>query len=196
MSLPQEHRTPELAVAEQKMATFTPEDFAALRPLTDEVFLLIGRYIQSYNFIDFNLRRSIELFWHLKMLATEHTGRYPKFGDAELPLVVSQVVAKMDPAKEDVPTALNWLKQIEHGRPYRNLMGHFAAKRMDDDVLVFASKDERDAERVFGKKLQKRHVLTATTTVAALRELVVNIVAPSSWIAVKYADWAKRYDKL
>jgi len=195
MSLPPEYRTPEMEAVSQKMATMTPEEFSALRLLTDEDHHLIGRYIQSYNFIDFNLRRSIELFWHTKMLPSEHVRRYPKYNDAELSDMVAQVVETMDGNEEDIPKALEWLALIKQGRPYRNLMGHFAAKRMDGDIIIFASKNERDAERAFGRRLQRNHIFTASTTAKALHDLNVHIAAPSNWIAFKYAEWCKRYDK-
>jgi hypothetical protein len=194
MSLPPEFRTSELEEINKKLVAFTPEQFGVLAPLTKDDLMLFGVYIQHYNYIDFNLRRSIEVFRHAKMLPPQRAKGYPKYPDAELPTIAMEVVKEMNPAKEDIETSITYLTQIDLGRPYRNIMGHFAAKRFGD-VIVFASKDERDAERTIRKPLNKDGVLIAVAPAAALRGLAVSIGRASDWLAQQFSDWYKRYEK-
>src|SRR5262249_16727714 len=160
------NRTPEMEALNKTLEAMTPEQFSSLPPLTDDDHRLIGIYIQLYNSMDFNLRRAIELFALAKLLPSDLEKKYPRFQHAELASTAGRVVEKMDSSIEDIPHALHQLKEIERGRSFRNLMGHFSAKRFPDkEIVVFVSKDERDAERVQGRRLAETGVLTAMAPV-------------------------------
>ncbi|WP_316189135.1 hypothetical protein [Bradyrhizobium sp. SZCCHNS1054] len=63
---------------------------------------LIGALIQEFNYVDFNLRRAIEIFAHAKLLPEQGARKYPKIHSSEVAGIVQDAVKAMDPAVEDI----------------------------------------------------------------------------------------------
>ncbi len=195
MTLPPENRTPRMAVLESIIANTPREwlmDFPVLQPADHQ---LIGAFIQEFNYIDLNLRRAIETFAHAKLLSASATKKYPKIHSSEVASAVRDAVKAMDPAVEDIPDTIHILSIIERRREIRNLLGHWAARRIPgENAIVLLTKDESDARRTGGAYLANGHVKSAVLDLEDLHTLFDNQLVPIElWVARKISEWRKRY---
>lgn len=166
-------------------------DFPILHP---EDHLLIGAFIQTFNYMDLNLRRAIETFAHAKLLPKKAAGRYPQIHSSEVADTVQDSVKAMDPAVEDITDTTHILWIIERRREIRNLLGHWAARRIPgEDAIVLLSKDENDAKRTGGAYLAAGNVKQAVLDLADLRLIFEQIAEIELWLAQKVSDWHERY---
>ena len=195
MALPPEHRTPRME-ALQAIVDSTPLekriDFPVLQPPDHQ---LIGFFIQSFNYIDFNRRRPIETFAYAKLLQGEAARKYPKIHSSKVASAVQDSVKAMDPAVEDIPETIRILEIIERRREIRNMLCHWAARRIpNEDAIVLLTKDESDAMQIDGAYLDNGYVKSAILDLADIRGLVVNELGPFElWLARKISEWRKRY---
>ena len=195
MALPPEHRTPRME-ALQAIVDSTPLekriDFPVLQPPDHQ---MIGVFIQLFNYMDFNLRRAIETFAYAKLLQGEAARRYPKIHSSKVAITVQDSVKLMDAAVEDIPETIRILAIIERRREIRNLLGHWAARRIpDEDAIVLLTKDESDAMQISGAYLGSGHVKSAILDLADIRGLIIHELAPFDlWLAQKISEWRKRY---
>jgi hypothetical protein len=195
MALPPENRTPRMAMLEA-IVDATPRerlmDFPVLEPQDHQ---LIGMVIQQSNYIDFNLRRAIEIFARAKLLRGDAAKTYPKVHSSRVSIAVQEAVKEMDAAMEDIPDTIWKLTVIERRREIRNLLGHWAARRIpNQDSLLLVTKDESDAMRTGGAYLANGHVKRVVTDLAPLRMIAADELVPLElWLAQKTSQWHKRY---
>ena len=65
----------------------------------------------------------------------------------------------MDAAVENIPETIRILAIIERRREIRNLLGHWAARRIpNEDAIVLLTKDESDAMQISGAYLSNGYV--------------------------------------
>lgn len=195
MALPPEHRTPRMEALQSIVDSAPREklfDFPVLQPPDHQ---MIGVFIQLFNYMDFNLRRAIETFAHAKLLQGRAAKKYPKIHSSEVASVVQDAVKAMDAAVEDIPDTIRILTIIERRREIRNLLGHWAARRIpNEDAIVLLTKDESDAARVGGAYLASGHVKSAVLDLADIRGLIdLQLVPIELWLAQKISEWRKRY---
>lgn len=192
--LPPEHLTEEAEALRAKLAG-APEDALANYPHpTPQDLFLIGAYIQSYAFVDMNLRRCIEVFANADMLAPALKKRVPKLPDGQLVSTVRPIVAAMDPTLENVEDSLQRLDELQELRAYRNLFAHWAVRRVPDaDALVFLTKSERDARQTTGQGLALGELATCHIYASDLQTLHEKLRPQDIWIARKLTDWYERY---
>lgn len=167
-------------------------DFPVLQPADHQ---LIGAFIQYFNYIDLNLRRAIEAFAHAKLLQGEAAKKYPRVHSSIVATAVQDAIRTMDPTLEDIPEAIRILEIIERRREIRNLLGHWAARRVaNEDAIVLLTKNEHDAMQTGGAYLRQGGVKTAVLDLADLRGLIQNELIPFElWLARKTSDWWKRF---
>lgn len=73
-------------------------------------------------------------------------------------------------------------------------MGHFAGKRFpNQDVYVFASKSDRDAQKVLGRSLPVGHVHSAVAGRSEFLEMTKSVEQAQLWLAKKIPEWEQRY---
>jgi hypothetical protein len=194
MALPPEHRTPRVEALEAIVARTPRErlvDFPVLQPSDHQ---MIGTFIQLFNYIDFSLRRAIETFAHAKLLQTEAAKAYPKIHSSKVASTVQDAVKAMDAKVENIADTINVLTIIERRREIRNLLGHWAARRIpDEDAIVLMTKNEADALQTGGAYLATGVVKSATLDLADLRRLIDQIASIELWLAQKTSEWRKRY---
>ena len=131
-----------------------------------------------------------------KMLPKSVAKRYPDLSDSMLTETLIEIVKGMDVEAEDIPMALRWLEDISKARGYRNLVGHFAGKRFpNEDVYVFASKNDRDARKVLGNGLAAHRVHTAVTGRSEFLDMTKSVGFAQLWLANKIPEWDQRYLK-
>lgn len=156
---------------------------------------LIGVFIQLFNYMDFNLRRAIETFAYAKLLQGKAATKYPKIHSSGVASAVQDAVKAMDASVEDIPETIRILEIIERRREVRNLLGHWAARRIaNEDAIVLLTKDESDAMRIGGAYLGNGYVKSAILDLADIRGLITHELAPFElWLAQKISEWRKRY---
>jgi hypothetical protein len=191
MALPSEIKTDKMMAVQVAVGKMSPQEIAALPSLDDEDLRLFGVVMQHFCFIDLNLRRALEIFHLAKRLREKAEKAYPDFPDSALTDVLTEV-AKVEPVEE----SLTWLNAISRCRGFRNLVGHFAAKRYPNaDVYVFASRSERDAKRVLGANLSNHHVHFAMAGRSEFFEMAKGLEDSQGWLAAKIPKWDEQYLK-
>ena len=90
--------------------------------------------------------------------------------------------------------ALTCLEGISKARDNRNLVGHFAGKRFPNQgVYVFASKSDRDAQKVLGRSLPVGHVHSAVAGRSEFLEMTKSVEQAQLWLAKKIPEREQRY---
>jgi hypothetical protein len=192
--LPPEYRTPRIEMLERVVAKTAPEDFFKFPVLTPHDHQLIGMYIQLYNYIDLNLRRSFEAFGQGKLLKGSSEKSYPRIHSSALAGAVQDVVKEMNASVEDIPDSIGKLVEIERRREVRNLIGHWASRRIpNEDAIVLMTKNEGDAKQISGEFVGGGRVKTAVMDLPDLRGLLEHMVPFETWLAAKTSEWRKRY---
>jgi hypothetical protein len=195
MAIPPEHRTLRIE-ALKAIVDSTPReklmDFPVLQPDDHQ---MIGFFIQQFNYMDFNLRRAIETFAHAKLLSEKAAKKYPKIHSSEVASTVQDAVRAMDAAVEDIPETIRILTIIERRREIRNVLGHWAARRIaNEDAIVLLTKNEGDAMQASGAYLSSGHVKTCILDLADIRGLIRDELIPfEPWLARKTSEWRARY---
>lgn len=164
--------------------------FSCTENLRPEDFQLIGALVQMYNFIEFNLRRSIEIFAHAGLIPFPK----PALRMAELVNKAKSAIEKMGAENENIADSLARLNEIELRREFRNLLAHWAAKRViGKDALILFSQDSKDLQRATGKGLEKDFSGYCIINLADIRGLVTHLTSYERWIAEKVSIWHAKY---
>jgi hypothetical protein len=130
---------------------------------TKDDFALVGAIIVIFSYVDFNLRRLLEVCEHVEMIP-QYKGKAANMHMADVARVVQALPIWDENAKQN-------LKDIEEIRKMRNLMAHFVIRRFpNDDAFMFTAKSARDYKRVFGKEPSLGTSLTAVADLAQVRE--------------------------
>ncbi len=145
MSLPKSSSTPRGEYLQSIVAKTRATDLLSWPQPTDD-YELLGEFIAVYSFIDFNLRRFMEVLDHADVLPQAWKG---KKGE-KLPISdVDKVIRAMPGWDQKNILAL---ERIERYRGLRNLLAHFAARRFpNDDAYLFVTKSARDYRQQFGR---------------------------------------------
>lgn len=160
-------------------------DSSELLPLHHDDTFLIGAFVQVFSRIELNLRRSIEIFRAEELI----TKKEPHI--SELVKLIKGAVAALNPQDPDLDDILGKLDEIEFRRPFRNLLAHWAGRRIPGhDAIVLLSMDTRDAETVLGvNALTKDHCLYSVVMLPDLRGLLLHISKYDEWLAKKTSAW-------
>jgi len=195
--IPIEHRNPRVEYLEKVLAGLG-DNPSSLAGLKSDDLRLIGSFIQIYNYIELNLRRSIEIFARSNLLDDAVARKHHRISSKLLVQTLKAAVVKLDPSIEDIDKNLKKLDEIEYRRSVRNLLAHWAAKRIPgEDAIVLMSKDGLDEKQISGEDQSRDdYVRTAIFDLADLRGLVQHIVDYEVWLATKTVEWHKRYVEL
>lgn len=163
---------------------------AKLEPLTGADAALIGQLIQSFNFLEYNLRRSIEIFNHAGL--TKYGKKNPH--SSELAQIVKAGVTAMGIDDATAGVICQTLDDIELHRDTRNHLAHWAAKRIKGhDALYLMSMDQKDAIRRTGSKGDHETSIYCIMNLPDLRRLLQHISKQDVWLAELTAQWFIRY---
>jgi hypothetical protein len=147
---------------------------------TKEDYVVIGGIVVLYSYVEFQMRRLIDVFEHAGLLADEWKGKGGNlnFGEVERAVRATPVWAG--------PDDLGAFDKLAELRPLRNLVAHFVVRRFpDDDAFFFVAKSTKDFTKVFGRAPAAGEALTAIIereqVVGALRTIMKRtlILGPS-----------------
>src|ERR1700691_3732403 len=113
MTLPPSYRSPEIDRLAALVWQISATELFKFPHLSHDVVLMLGAFIQYYNFIDLNLRRSIEVFSAANILPLDFQKRHLKLPASELVAAAKSAVQIMDAVVEDIPEALGKFDEIE-----------------------------------------------------------------------------------
>jgi hypothetical protein len=129
-----------------------------------------------YSYIDFDLRRMIEVLDHAKKLPPRWAGKSARMsiGDVEKTLETM--------ADTSFANAIAF-KRIGEFRKLRNLLAHFAIKRFpNEEALVFITKSASDYMKVLGKKPSPGLVMTGCMDVREIRNVCEEVERLVMWL--------------
>lgn len=155
-------------------------------PLHAHDLQLIGELIQIYNYIEFNLRRCIELFTHAGMIAKT---------DKILPIARLSSVAMEGISKaEDGYAWAARLAEIELHRDARNQLAHWAARHISgESALLILSMNPAESKKRIKKPADHGHSTYGVMLVKDLQWLVRHIARHEKMLAEATSSWHQRY---
>lgn len=150
-------------------------------PGRDDV-ILIGKIVMLYSYIDFNLRRMIEVLDHAKALPPAWLGKTAK-------MHLSDIETILETATDIAANNAIALRRIKEFRKLRNLLAHFAVKRFPtEDALVFVTKSAADYRRVLGAEPDPGVVMTAVADLSQIRDVCRMIEEIQHWLSAATSD--------
>jgi hypothetical protein len=155
-------------------------------PLHPRDLQLIGELIQIYNYIEFNLRRCIELFTHAGMIAKS---------DKTIPIARLSSVAMEGISKaEDGEAWAAHLTEIELHRDARNQLAHWAARHiLGESALLILSMNPAESKKRIKQPTDHEHSTYGVMLVKDLQWLVQHIARYEKMLAEATSSWHQRY---
>ncbi|OCG23586.1 hypothetical protein A9G22_05945 [Gilliamella sp. App2-1] len=164
MGLPEEFRTEKTLALENEFKKFEVE---LLENLTHEDFRILGMYIQTYNFIDLNIRRCFNVLNEKGILITSQKELHI------IPNLVNKIISCLSELRlnyEQRKEAEEKLEEIKFRRNHRNIFAHFAAKRIpNQDAIFYAIYDIADIRGLV------KHVLSYENWLAQFTSMIIKI---------------------
>ena len=144
MALPSSTETPRTRHLQDIVAGATSEELSEWPMLGDKDYELIGAYVVLFSYVEFNLRRVVELFDEKGMLVPPWRGKSKDLHATELAEAAQSLACWDDGGRKA-------LADVEELRKLRNLVAHFAVRRFpDDDAFLFVAKSRGAVPTVFG----------------------------------------------
>ncbi|WKZ93223.1 hypothetical protein P0E69_04670 [Chimaeribacter arupi] len=190
MALPIEFRNERAEYLEQEASKYQVSE---LWNLTNEDFMILGKYIQMYCFIELNIHRLFNSIVSAELFKIKLKGRVsiPCILDKLIELVGDNLVES-----SKVDETIGKLKEIKFRRDYRNIFAHWAAKRIpNEDGMIFFASDDSDFKKIFGKKIEADMAAYAIFDVADIRGLVTHLSSYEEWIAHFSAEVYEQHKK-
>lgn len=150
-------------------------------PNRDDV-VLIGKIVMLYSYIDFDLRRMIEVLDHAQSIPPTWLGKTEK-------MRLSDIETVLETAPGITPNNALAFRRIKEFRKLRNLLAHFAIKRFPtEDALVFITKDAADYKKVLGAEPDPGVVMTAVAELSQIRDVCRMIEEILHWLSAATND--------
>ncbi|WCF13099.1 hypothetical protein N4G58_03540 [Edwardsiella piscicida] len=133
MALPLEYRSERVKYLEREASKYQTYE---LWNLTNYDFMLLGKYIQMYCFIELNIQR---LFNELKSKGIIKTKSKDKLNVPYILDKLIELVSENLIESSRVNEVIGKLNEIKFRRDYRNIFAHWAAKRIpNEDGMIFS----------------------------------------------------------
>lgn len=189
--IPPAHSSPGLIQLEELLES--DSDISKFPPLPKESLTLLAIFIQIYNYIELNLRRTIEAFAAGGLLPDLSKKKIQSLRSQELIPIAKLAVGNMGLGDGEASEILGKLDEIESRRSYRNLFAHWAARKIGDDAVIFLSLSHTDVKQALGQPLDEGFIARAIMEMADIRGLIAHMLTYEKWIAEKTAEWYKKY---
>lgn len=182
MALPKEHLTERVVYLKSELGKYSIEE---LHNLTSEDFKMLGMYIETYNFMDFNVQR---LYLLLKEKGVIITDKKTKEHTTHMLSKLKEVVHQFSDASE-VNVALTMMKEIEFRKPYRHIYAHWAAKRIpNEDAIVFFTSDPSEYKKKINNEIPLGGCIFAIMDVVDIKCSVNHLQNFERWVAIKVSE--------
>jgi hypothetical protein len=177
MALPESRETPRLRYL-LDLVNSTPGDAPIDWPMpSKDDLVLIGSIIVLYSYIDFNLRRFIEVLERAKVLPKRWLGK-----TARMPIGDIETIIQAMP--DWAPNNVFAFGRIKEFRKVRNLMAHFAVRRFpNEDAFVFVTKSAPDFKQVIGHEPEPGMAMTGVADICQVRDVIKVIDGLLSWLS-------------
>jgi hypothetical protein len=193
MALPPEHVTPEISRLRDAVSAIPFEQINSYPDLIRSDYETIGKYVIMYSYVDLNLRRCVEVFAQCGMLLPKYAKDHHSIRAGYLVDAIIPVVDRMPPDIENIAFTTDTLRAIQRGREMRNVLAHWAAKRVpNENAFIMVTKDEQDAHRC-GRELGELGLATALVYVHDIRSACQYVAERQRWLGEKTGEWIKRY---
>lgn len=190
MALPIGYRSERVEYLEQEASKYQVSE---LWNLTNEDFIILGKYIQMYCFIELNIHRLFNLIVSMGLFEIKSKDRVnvAYILDKLIELVGDNLVES-----SKVDETIGKLKEIKLRRNYRNIFAHWAAKKIpNEDGMIFFASDDSDYKKKFGRKINADIAAYAIFDVADIRGLVTHLSSYEEWIAHFSAEVYEQHRK-
>jgi hypothetical protein len=152
-------------------------------------FVLIGRIIVQYSYIDFYLHRMIEIYEKYDLLPSKWRGKTAKMPIGDIETIIQA-------APDWAPSNVIAFQRIKEFRKVRNLMAHFAIKRFpNDDAFLFITKSANDFKRVLGFEPKPGMAMTGVADIAQTAKISKVIEGLLKWLSVATVQLEDPYFK-
>jgi hypothetical protein len=178
-----------------------PGEILRFPTVDQDMLLAAGVLVQTYNYIELNLRRCVDIFANAKLLGVSWARRPTVIQSGKLVEVVKDALTRIVPAPSELPDWNGKLDEIDLRWSMRHMFAHWAMRRVPgEDYIVLMTNDGREIKRLH-KLSNGRHppklgigrVTYALMNAADARGVCVHMASYESWIAQKTADWFKHY---
>ena len=161
-----------------------------LPPLERDDLSLIGAFIQTFNFIEFNLRRSIEIFCEEDFIR-----RKKIFHQNELVPTLKKAISHLCLRENGLKDIHEKLDEIESRRSFRNLLAHSSGKRVpESNAFVFLSMNSQDTDFALMRNVfTKDFCMYAVVMRSDLMELLLHISEYDKWLAQVTSSWSRQF---
>lgn len=189
MALPASSETPRTRHLQDIVEAASAEGVANWPMLNAKDYELIGAYIVLFSYIEFNLRRVIELFDEKGMLGPPWNGKAPDLHTSDLAVAIQSLECWEEKGRKA-------LEEVEELRKFRNLAAHFAVRRFPgEDAFLFVAKSKRDYKRVFGEYPPPGAALTSVVDRAQLQSALKYVERVQNWLATTTANLERHLDQ-
>jgi hypothetical protein len=188
MALPKSTETPRTRYLQDIVTAASATDLAGWPMLNEKDYALVGAFIVLFSYIDFNLRRVIEIFDKTGRLNAPWKGKTGNLNAVE----VAAGIQSLDYWDEAGRKALN---DVEELRKFRNLVAHFAVRRFPaDEAFVFLAKSTRDFKQQFGADPEPGAALSAIVDRDQMRGALRHVEHVQNWLATLTAKLEAHLD--
>ncbi|WP_219268849.1 hypothetical protein [Pseudomonas sp. Xaverov 259] len=161
-------------------------ELANSEPLHSRDLQLIAELIQIYNFIEFNLRRCIELFTHVGLIEKS---------EKTIPMAhLSRVALGAISRVEGGGPWESHLQEIELHRERRNDLAHWAARRIiGEDALLILTMNPAETKKRIAQPADHMHSAHGVMLLKDLEWLVQRLSQYDRMLAEATSLWHIRY---
>jgi len=192
--IPKPFSTPELEAVSAFVDAQPPHVLVGYQPPTVQDLATFGAVIQTFNYVELNLRRALAAFEAGGVLPSALRSKLARLSGQALIEAVSDTAEAIHAASGQDGEAGAHLQALHAQQPMRNLLAHWAARRVPDrDFLVFISKDDRDAKQALGAGLEGDVIARCVVHASALTGLIDFLRPHELWVAHKVTVWHARY---
>lgn len=195
------YATPKLQELQMQIDALPPGEILRFPAVDDDMLLAIGILVQTYSYIELNLRRCVDIFAHAKLLGPSSPRKPKPIQSSKLVEVVKDALTRIVPEPTDLPDWKGKLDEIRMRWSMRHMFAHWAMRRVPgEDYIILMMNDGREIERLHTLS-NGRHppmlglgqLTYAIMNAADARGVCEHLVSYEKWIAQKTADWFQQY---
>ena len=193
--------TPKLKQLQMQIDALPPGEILRFPAVDQDMFLVAGILVQTYSYIELNLRRCVAIFAHAKLLSASWARKPTTIQSGKLVEVVKDSLTRIVPEPSEL---LDWngkLDEIGLRWSMRHPFAHWALRRVpEEDYIILMTNDGREVRRLH-KLSNGRHpsvlelgqLTYALMNAADARGICEHMVSYEKWIAQKTADWFQQF---